>query len=139
MAELKHVSYERLWVTLLERDWRSLAVVPATDGAAVSSVARGVARAGSQYCGQPVRLLNAETAQFGESRRLLESLSEGGLHGTVISTGSPAESETALLLVRNVDAVLLVVPLERTRVLELRRLGDEIGRDRIVGAVIAEG
>jgi hypothetical protein len=138
VAELKPVSYERIWVTLLEREWRSLAVVPATDGGSASSVARGVARAGSQYLGQPVRLLSAETAQFGEGRRLLESLSEGGLHGTVISTASPTESETALLLVRNVDAVLLVVPLERTRVLELRRLGDEIGRDRIVGAVIAE-
>jgi acetyl esterase/lipase len=94
-----------------------------------------LARAGSDYLGEPLRLLSAEGARLGETRRLLESLSGDILHGTIISTDPPGHGEAALLLARHVDAVLLLIPLQRARMADVRRLVEQIGRDRVLGAV----
>jgi hypothetical protein len=127
--------YERIWVALLDHPWRSLALVPATIGVSTNALARNVAQVGSDYQGQAVRFVPAEGLRLGGSRKLLESLGIGAPFGCVISTDSPIESEAALLLARTVDAVLLVVPLERARVGEVRSLIERIGRTRVVGAV----
>jgi hypothetical protein len=135
----RETAFERIWVALLEHPWNSLAVVPAVTGLAARGVAQGLARAGSDYLGQPLRVLNAEGARLGESRRLLESMAGGERHRTIISIDCPADSEAALLLARQTDGTLLLVPLGRAQLSEVRKLVDEIGRDRIVGAVAVEG
>jgi hypothetical protein len=127
--------YERIWVALLEHPWRSLAVVPATAGLSASTLARGVAQVGSDYKGEAIRFVPAEGARLGGSRKLLDSLGSGAPFSCVISTDSPSESEAALLLARNVDGVLLVVPLERARLRDVRHLVELIGRARVLGAV----
>jgi hypothetical protein len=129
--------YERIWVALLDHPWRSLALVPAATGVSTNALARNVAQVGSEYQGQAVRFVPAEGLRLGGSRKLLESLG-GAPFGCVISTDLPSESEAALLLARTVDAVLLVVPLERARLGEVRSLIERIGRSRVVGAVSVE-
>lgn len=127
--------YEHIWVALLERSWKSLAVVPATHGLGAGALARGVAQVGSDHRGSGVLFVSAEGARLGGSRKLLDSLVECAPFSTVISTDPPLESEAALLLARNVDAVLLLVPLGRARLGDVRRAVEEIGRQRVIGAV----
>jgi hypothetical protein len=127
--------YEHIWVALLERPWKSLAVVPATPGLHASAVARGVAQVGSDYLGTGVLFVSAEGARLGGSRKLLDSLVECAPFSTMISTDPPLESEAALLLARNVDAVLLLVPLGRARLGDVRQALEQIGRQRVLGAV----
>lgn len=134
-AGTQDLAYERIWVALLQRPWYSLAVVPSTSRVPARAAAHGIARAGSEYLGEPVRLFRTEGVRLGRGRRLLESLAGGALHGTVLSTDPPNQSEAALLLARNVDAVLLLVPLEQVRLAEVKELVERIGRDRIFGAV----
>jgi hypothetical protein len=134
-AESSLRRYEHIWVALLERPWRSLAVVPAAPGLAANGLARGVAQVGSDHRGTSVLFVSAEGARLGGSRKLLDSLAECAPFSTVISTDPPLESEAALLLARNVDAVLLVVPLGRARLGDVRRALEQIGRQRVLGAV----
>lgn len=127
--------YEHIWVALLERLWNSLAVVPATPGLPASALARGVAQVGSDYRGTGVLFVSAEGARLGGSRKLLDSLVDCAPFSTLISTDPPLESEAALLLARNVDAVLLLVPLGKARLGDVKRAVEQIGRQRVLGAV----
>ena len=90
-----------------------------------------------------VRLTSTTTAAASASprttcpaeRKLLDSLAECAPYSTVISTDPPLDSEAALLLARNVDAVLLLVPLGRARLADVKNVVEQVGRQRVVGAV----
>lgn len=138
VAELA-AQLQRAWVAIRQRGCKSVAVAR-TDatgtGCDVATALVELARAQ----GVPVRFIDAERVAATEGWRLAGDLEVGSKDGVlqVAAVDAPTVGDGGLPLVLTADATLLVATLGVAGLPDLRRAADEIGRDRLVGAVMRE-
>ncbi|HEY1956350.1 MAG TPA: hypothetical protein VGH28_12075 [Polyangiaceae bacterium] len=135
------IELQNLWLALHKKSWRVLAVVSAAPNGSTLDVANALADAALQYEGvKPtvidlrdvkLRFVEGEKARLEEHRRNNESI--------VVALASPDRSPASLALAQAADAAIVVVRLGETSMKTAMRAADEIGRDKVVGAVIAKG
>ena len=130
---------ESVWVAVQGRGWSSLVIVPADAGINVVALARAVAAVGSAQRGEPIDGLDLRGVPLSESRPHAERLADRSRSfRRVAVVDCPLDSQAALLLARNADAAVLVVERDRTTLEAARRMIQQLGHDRFVGAVIVE-
>lgn len=132
------IELQNLWIALQKKPWRVLAIVSAsTDGESID-VAKALAEAGFQFEGvRPavtdlrdlkLRLVENEKKRMEQAREKNEPV--------VLALASPDKSPAGLAIARAADAVVVTVRLGETPMKVLARAADEIGRDKMLGAVV---
>jgi hypothetical protein len=130
---------EAVWVAAQRRIWSSLVIVPADPSVNAVSLARAVAVAGTAQRGEPVEGLDLRGLPLSESRAHAERLADRSRpYRRVAIVDSPRQSQTALLLASAADAAVVVVERDRTAVEDVRWLVEQLGQERLVGAVMVE-
>lgn len=132
------IELQNLWIALQKRPWRVLAIVSATADGESIGVAKALAEAGYQFEGvRPavtdlrdlkLRLVENEKKRMDQAREKNESV--------VLALASPDRSPAGLALARAADAVVVTVRLGETPMKVVARAADDIGRDKILGAVV---
>ncbi len=129
--------WARLWFTLEQHGWGSLALVPAARGASARVLAAHLAQVARDYASTSVDVLDAEDAGPEDVQAVLATMgSQAGTGGRVLVVlASPLERAPAIPLARAADAALLVVPLEASGVGDARRTIGMVGGAHFVGSV----
>jgi hypothetical protein len=128
---------EAIWVRTQRSPWSSLAVVPAGPGLPTSAVAEALAAVGTGQRGEAVASRDLRGVGLADSRPLVEMLADRSRrYQQVAAIDCPLDSQAALLLSSAVDAAILVVLRDRTKLATARRVLDLVGPSRFVGAVL---
>ncbi len=132
------VHMQRLWLSLQQRQWRSLVLVGASKGVGTLVAANQLAKIAWWYTGQPSAVFDMRDL----SLRLLEhQLREmaANLHGAervFIAVRSTSENPTAAPLARAADSAVLCVQLGKTDAKSAQKTLEVIGRDHFIGTIL---
>jgi uncharacterized protein involved in exopolysaccharide biosynthesis len=132
---------QKLWLATQRREWRSLAVIGAGEKVETLKVSEMLAQIAWAYRGQPscvfdLRDLSLRLADY--QMREVQTQVEAGVRA-LLALRSTSENPTAIPLARLADAVVLCIDLAKTRFDEAERTIAEIGRDRVLGAIVVRG
>jgi hypothetical protein len=132
------VPLQKLWLATQRREWRSLAILPASRGVDTLPIAELLAHAAWAYRGQPscvfdLRDLSLRLAghQMHEVRVQLEAGASA-----LIALRSTSENPTAVPVARQADAIILCIGMGETRIKSAERTITEVGRDRLIGSIV---
>jgi hypothetical protein len=137
----RHPEWQRLWLALQVRPWRSLAIVPAAPGAPKDfalRIALILSRTGMVHLGRPVQVADATNVPLAYLTQLMEEVarctrdSEHVIVALAPATGSPLTVSIA----QATDAALLCVLLERMASTQMKRTVSQIGASHFVGSAI---
>ncbi len=135
------VRLQKLWLATQRRDWRSLAVVAASEAVETLPIAEMLAQIAWCYRGQPscvfdLRDLSLRLAEY--QVREAHAQVEAGTR-VLVALRSMAENPTACVVAREMDAAVLCIRLGETRFKAAEQAIDEIGRDRVLGSILVRG
>ncbi|MCI0571906.1 MAG: hypothetical protein L0Y66_14225 [Myxococcaceae bacterium] len=151
-AEPRAWDSQELWLSLAQRQWRSLVLVPVDREASVGDMARALADIGTQLADVPVTAVLADglggagegtqTSERARTKALvhrLRSLREAGAREKLVVAVQPVTVESlGVLVAREADVVVLCVEMGRSRSEAVRRTTSLIGRERIAGCLVVE-
>jgi hypothetical protein len=132
--------WERLWLALEARPWRSLAIVSTTARLEALQVGIVLAELGAEYLDAPVHLVDAREMTLGWIAAHLDDARVRVEEGQrVIFALAPFDrNPSGIELVRGLDAALLCVRLGVTRREVVASAVRVAGRERFVGIVSIE-
>ena len=134
-------SVTALWHLLIVRPWTSLAVISADDGAKSWRLVEKlveVARQAQYGALKPVNILELNPARVAAVANAVSKVSSlGERKRFVIAIDSPLENPMALRILAVCDAVLLVLEKGKSSIPESQRIVEMVGRERLIGAVLA--
>lgn len=153
-----------LWLRLSKRRWASLAVIPVDSEASTQELAFSLADAGTELSDIPVsaittnvldagaaRALAALTQRVNERQRQLpegrdgksgeERQEQAGLPQLpkgrlIVSVPSVTGEPVALAVANKVDLVVLAIEVGKTRMRDVKKTIEKIGKDRIAGCIL---
>jgi hypothetical protein len=133
--------WQRLWLSLQNRKWRSLAIVPAGDGAPPDfplRIAVTLARTGMVHLGSPIQVADASKVPLSSLASFMEEVRRCVDAGDLIlvALGPITDSPISVSIAQAADAVLLCVLLEKMATAQAKRTVGEIGEGRFVGSAI---
>jgi hypothetical protein len=135
------VKLQKLWLATERRQWRSLAIMAASKSVETLGIAETLAQIAWCYRGQPscvfdLRDLSLRLADY----QIQEANAQADAGARVlIALRSAAENPTALLVAREMDAVVLCIALGETELRAAERTIEEIGRSRVLGTILVRG
>jgi hypothetical protein len=132
------VRLQKLWLGVEKRDWRSLAVISASESVETIQIAELLAQLAWRYRGQPssvcdLRDLSMRLIDY-EVQEMRARLDEG--MRLVVALRSIFENPTSSSIAKQTDAVLLCIALGETNFKAAEETIAAVGRDRIVGTII---
>ncbi len=129
--------WDRLWFSLGDRPWATVAIVPATPGQSTLAAANALAAAGRAYNESPVYVLDAASVQPAQVGSLLRAVHERVRGGAriVVATASPVDRPATIPVTRGMDTAVLLVELGAADVDVSRRAIAAIGASHFAGAV----
>lgn len=129
--------WSRLWFSLSERPWGSLALLPATaDGSALGAAER-LQECAQAYGAGPLHVVDAQGAAPSDVALIMSEVTDHLRRGhrVLVVVASPRASAPAIPLARATDGAVLVVPLGETGILDARRAVAAVGHARFVGSI----
>ncbi len=132
------VAWERLWLAMQRRPWRSLAVISTGKGALMLGAARALAEVGSCHLGVPVVAVDATTITLATLEARMSAWIEPreSSRRIVLALGPVLENPSSLALAQAADAAILCLTLGVNSISEAERTIEQVGRGRLLGSVI---
>jgi hypothetical protein len=136
--------WQRLWLALQVRPWRSLAIVPAAEGAPKDfalRIAVTLSRTGMVHLGRPIQVADATNVPLALLTQLMEEISRSNNEGELmlVALAPVTVSPLTLPIARALDAALLCFLLERMSSAQTKKVVSQIGLSRFVGSAIFRG
>jgi hypothetical protein len=128
-------------LSLQNRKWRSLAIVPAGDGGPADfplRIAVTLARTGMIHLGTPIQVADASSVPLAALAAFMEEVRrcvEGG-DRILVALGPISNSPISVSIAQATDLVLLCVLLERMATSQAKKTVGEIGQSHFVGSAI---
>jgi len=135
----ERLDYElrEMWLSILQQDWWSIAVVPTDRLVSVEPVMLALSRIGQLH---QVRIIDGQGISVADGLKLgammLQAVGIGPR--SVVSVDSVVESLGGVSVVDRVSKVLLVMSLGLSRLESVESTIRIVGRDRVLGAVLVE-
>ncbi len=133
--------WSRLWFSISERPWRTLALVPASPNVSALPEAERLLECARAYGTGGVQIIDAQNAAPADVAAVAEQAAECAARGqrVLIVLSSPRVCAPAIPLARGADAAVLVVPLGEAGILEARSAVSAVGHGRFLGSITVRG
>lgn len=133
--------WQRLWLALQGRPWRSLALVPAGEGGPGDStlrVAVTLARTGMIHLGSPIQVADGTRVPLAYLTQFMDEVKHCTKTGdlVLIALSPVAKNPITLSIAQAADAALLCVLIEHMAASQAKDTVAQIGLNRFVGSVI---
>lgn len=147
LAERRHVQawtdpeWQRLWLTLDRMPWRTLALVPAGEGAPADftlTLAVTLSRTGMSHVGAPILVADGTQVPLDQLTAFqadVRACCAGG-ERVIIALSAAAQSPTTVSMAKDSDAVALCLMLGHMRSGEAKRTIRMIGTSKFLGSII---
>ena len=129
--------WERLWFTLEERNWRSLALVATQDGDHALDTAHAICHAATVFQDASVVVIDATAAGPGDVATIRSTIGDclWGGQRVLVALGNPLVRSSSIPLSRFTDSAILCVALNRADLMDARRIVRCIGASRVIGSI----
>ena len=132
-----------LWLRMLRRRWKSLALVPAAPAGSTQKLARAICGVGAIYRGRGLPLLSASDLTLDSVNQFICTMSQveksqagqDDQEKLVVMLDSVITKPLGIAVALASDAVLLVIELGKTDERSAKRTVELIGRDHFIGSV----
>jgi hypothetical protein len=133
--------WQRLWLSVESRPWRSLALVPAAEGAPLDFtlvVAVTLSRTGMVHLGRPIQVADATQVPLDQLARFLAEVRRVTESGERLLVALPPAGNSPITtsIAQATDAALLCVQLDRMASAQAKRTVKLIGQQRFFGSAI---
>jgi hypothetical protein len=147
LAERRHVQawtdpeWQRLWLTLDRMPWRTLALVPAGEGASADftlSLAVTLSRTGMSHVGAPILVADGTQVpldQLNAFQADVRACRDGG-ERVIIALSPASQSPTTVSMAKDSEAAVLCLMLGAMRTADAKRTIKLIGASKFLGSVI---
>jgi hypothetical protein len=140
-ATWRDPEWQRLWLAVESRPWRSLSLVPAGDGASPDftlNVAVALSRTGMVHLGSPIQVADATRVPLNQLTGFLEEVRRctSGGERLLVALPSTETSPITTSIVQSTDAAVLCVLVERMTTSQAKRTVKLIGASRFLGSAI---
>lgn len=129
--------YQRIWLQMVSRDWRTLAIVPAEEGMSTYDVANLVMALGASH-GESIGVYDFRDVRVNrviEVVRGARSQLERG-ERLIFATRSIRENLATIPLARATDGAILCVSIGSTSMGLAAETIDQIGKERFIGSLL---
>jgi hypothetical protein len=129
---------QRIWASAQALEWRSLALIPASDDVRVVPIARAFSALGFRSRGESIGVADFRDVHASSFRGPLEVIRWHVRRGErVILALRPCSAGDAMVsLVRAADCAILCVGLGASRIAPATAMVEQVGRDRFIGTVL---
>ena len=133
--------WQRLWLSITARPWRSLGVIPAGVGAPrelTLQIALTLSRTGMVHLGRPIQVADATDIPLSELNSLLSEISRYTGEGNRILVALPDAQSSPITtsIAQSLDAALLCVLVERMSSADAKKTIKAVGQSRFLGSVM---
>ena len=133
--------WQRIWLSMRQHAWTSLAIVPSHAGIDVVMVAEMLVATGRLQGERPVDLVNATGVQLANVQDLIESLSAVSNRGgsAIVPVDPILDNPSAIAIVQAASSALFVVRLGESLIAGAQTSLDLVGRSRFIGSIVVDG
>lgn len=133
--------WQRLWLAVENRQWRSLALIPAGDGASIDFsliIAVTLSRTGMVHLGRPVQVADATQVPLAQLSRFLGEVQRFTNEGERLLVALPplGSSPITATIAQSVDAAVLCVLFEKMSSSQAKKTVRLVGQSRFLGSAI---
>ena len=133
--------WQRLWLAIESQPWRSLALIPASDGAALEFsliVAVTLSRTGMIHLGRPLQVADATQVPLDQLVRFLNEVRRCTNDGERLLVALPpiGNSPITTSIAQTVDAAVLCVLLDKMSFAQGKKTVKQVGQARFLGSAI---
>ena len=133
--------WQRLWLAVENRPWRSLALIPAGEGASLDFtlvVAVTLSRTGMVHLGRPIQVADATRVPLDQLARFLVEVKRATADGERLLVALPPASSSPITasIAQSIDAAVLCVQLDRMTSSQAKRTVKVVGQSRFLGTAI---
>jgi hypothetical protein len=131
--------YQRFWLSIQTKRWRTLALVPASDGQPADftlQIAMALARTGMTHLGAQVHVADATTLTMAASNQFAAQVRASTESGPVLIALAPRSANPVTTpIAQDADCAVLCVKLGQMKMSEARRTIAEIGAAQFIGSL----
>jgi hypothetical protein len=129
---------QRIWLSAQALQWRSLALVPASEDVSVIELAHAFSALGLWNCGETTEVVDLRNVPYPNLRGPIEVIKwhiRGGGR-VILALSSCSHSVATVPLAQSADCCILCVALGRTRIAEASEAVEQVGPDHFVGTLL---
>jgi hypothetical protein len=139
--------FQELWFALLQRSWRSLALVPGDAGGSANEIAISLTEVGRVLHESVSSFVTTDTLDYASAAEVVAAAGSSTPAGTrpvepvgrIIAALPPVVADPlGLKIVAAADLVVICIEMGRTRLAAVRRTIELVGRDRIAGCLLIQ-
>jgi hypothetical protein len=132
--------WQRIWFSIRQQGWTSLALVPSHSGIDAVKVAEAFAETGRVQGERPVSVINATGVQLENVQQLIESVAATVNRGewVIVPVDAIAENPSAIAIVQGTSAALLLIRLGESLIASAQNALDAVGREKFLGSVVLD-
>lgn len=133
-----NLQFQKLWLAIQRRKWRSLAVLSTDRGIDTLRVAELLAKLAWWYRGQTSSVFDLRdlTMRLVEYHQQEVQIQADTGSFVVMALRSSLENPTAIPMARSADAVALCIDLGKTALSVAEQTLKDVGADRVLGAIV---
>ena len=133
--------WQKLWLAMQARAWRSLAILPAGPGAPADftvTVATTLARTGMTHLSTPIHVADATRLPLAHLVAFAEELQRYAKEGdfVLVALAAAADNPITVSLAQSADAALLCVLMEEMSSADAKKTVNKIGPARFLGSAV---
>lgn len=129
-------AWQRLWFSMLDTPWNSLAIVPADEAVPFNRVGDIVVAMGQEHGERSIQLIDARGVRMTDVHGIVEAIRVAGRDSRVVTVvDSLWRSPAAMHIARVTSAALVVARIGGSRVDTAKATVLAIGPQRVLGAV----
>ena len=141
VATWRDPEWQRLWLAVESRPWRSLALIPAGDGASLDftlRVAVALSRTGMVHLGSPIQVADATRVPLNQLTPFLDEVRRCANTGERLLVALPPTGNSAICaaIAQATDAAILCVLLHRMSRTQANGTVKLLGPARFLGSAI---
>jgi hypothetical protein len=133
--------WQRIWFSIRQHTWSSLALVPSHSGIDVVKVAQTLVATGRLQGERPVGLIDATGVRMSNIQQVIGSLgtvAERGEHA-IVPVDAIHDNPSTIAIVQAASMALLVVRLGESLLASAQTTLDVVGRNRFIGSIVVDG
>lgn len=131
-------SWQKIWLAIQGKEWRSLAIVPGSRGVSTLEFAQILVDVGWQHRGLPIGLADLRNITLPYIDSVIDEVRNHVYNGerVLIALRSVFENPATVPIAQWADGALLCVSLGNTKITGAEQTLEQVGKGRFLGSVI---
>jgi len=131
-------SWQKVWLALQAKDWRSLAIVPGDTGLSTLELGQALVDVGWQHRGLPIGLADLRNVTLPYIDSVIDEVRSHIYSGerVLIALRSVFENPASVPIAQAADGALLCISLGSTKIAGAEETLEQVGKGRFFGSIV---